>query len=93
MSNLLLVAVVDNPIEVLDRILPSILKSNKKQLNHSEIQAAEKVPSGKYQGKDWKELTEAQLKAALICCHPEFSEAHREAIKAELKRRADSHLK
>jgi len=42
------------------------------------------VPLGKHKGRLWSELGEEILKAALVCQHPAFSNAHREEARQAL---------
>lgn len=49
----------------------------------------ELVPHGKHKGKDWKDLPDDFLKAALLCCRPEFTDEHRKIIKNILKSRLE----
>lgn len=66
------------------RILsPHLLKEEIPNL----MESFDKVPAGKNKGRLWNELSDDMLKAALICCNPEFTDGHREAIKDEFMKR------
>lgn len=53
----------------------------------TNIQLHEQVPHGKHKGKNWQDLPDDFLKAALLCCRPEFTDGHRKAIRTVLKNR------
>ena len=46
------------------------------------------MPAGKFKGKPWTEFTDGQLAKALELDKPEFTTSHKDAVRAEIARRA-----
>ena len=73
--------------DALRMISPHLFNLNGPAENPCAEESFDRAPAGKSKGRLWSELPDDILKAALLCCNPEFTDGHRDSIKNEFLKR------